>query len=259
MGNGGCGQFITCCFCYSFLLTVFPCSNVGSHSQQTVLHKLLQRESFSRAIVLHKLPQSGSLPWHGVLQEQTAPVWVPHGVTSPVSKPAPAWVSLSLSTGPQMLPGLSSSLGFPQGHNLLWASTCPSMSPPWASCGDLLHHGPPRVQGHILPHHGLLHGFSSMGSSLHRSTGPSRSLLLQGLYAGSQPPSGIHLLQHGVFHVLQVVSTRLWTSIGCRGTSAPAPGAPPSPPSSLTLVFAELFLSHYLTPLSIPLQFFPLS
>jgi len=32
-------------------------------------------------------------------------------------------------------------------------------------------------------------------------------------------------------------------STGCRGISAPAPGAPPPPPSSLTLVSAELFLS----------------
>jgi len=38
-------------------------------------------------------------------------------------------------------------------------------------------------------------------------------------------------------------------SMGCRGISALAPGAP-SPSSSLTLVSAELFLSHSLTPLS---------
>ena len=67
-----------------------------------------------------------------------------------------------------------------------------------------------------------------------------------------------------------------WTSMGCRGTacltvvfivgckgiSAPAPGAPPPPPSSLTLVSAELFLVHILTPLfgccKIVLVFVPL-
>jgi len=37
-------------------------------------------------------------------------------------------------------------------------------------------------------------------------------------------------------------------SMGCRGMSAPAPGAPPPPPSTLTLVSAEWFLSHCLTP-----------
>jgi len=36
---------------------------------------------------------------------------------------------------------------------------------------------------------------------------------------------------------------------GCRGISAPVPGAPPPPPSSVTLVSAKLFLSHFLTPL----------
>lgn len=34
------------------------------------------------------------------------------------------------------------------------------------------------------------------------------------------------------------------------GESAPSPGAPPPPPSSLTLVFAGLFPSHFLTSLS---------
>ena len=60
------------------------------------------------------------------------------------------------------------------------------------------------------------------------------------------------------------ISAPPWTSMGCRGTacltmvftmdcrgiSAPAPGAPPPSPSSLTLVSAELFRSHILTPLS---------
>jgi len=56
-----------------------------------------------------------------------------------------------------------------------------------------------------------------------------------------------------------------WTAMGCRGTvcltmvlhyemqgkvATPASRAPPPPPSSLTLVSAELFLSHHLTPLS---------
>jgi len=39
-------------------------------------------------------------------------------------------------------------------------------------------------------------------------------------------------------------------STGCRGISALVPGAPPHPPSSLTLMSEELFLSRFLTPLS---------
>ena len=46
--------------------------------------------------------------------------------------------------------------------------------------------------------------YSSMGSSLHGATGPSRSLLQHGLFTGSQPALGNHLLQCGVLHGLQV-------------------------------------------------------
>jgi len=53
---------------------------VGSLSWETVLQKLLQR---------------GSFPRYAVLQEQAVLAWVPHGVTSPASKPAPAWAPLS--------------------------------------------------------------------------------------------------------------------------------------------------------------------
>lgn len=40
---------------------------------------------------LHELLQCGFLCTEGaVLQEQAAPAWIPHGVTSPVTNPAPA-------------------------------------------------------------------------------------------------------------------------------------------------------------------------
>jgi len=42
------------------LLTLFLCSSVRSLSQETVLHKPLQRESFPRAAALHELPQGPS-------------------------------------------------------------------------------------------------------------------------------------------------------------------------------------------------------
>jgi len=159
MGNGGCGQLITLCLCRSFLppqgglLTLFPCSNMGSLSQETVLHKLLQCESFPRAAILHELPQWGSLPQGAVLQEQTAPAWVPHRVTSPASKPAPVWAPLS--TGPQVLPakiphGVTASFRHPPApacgpFHGLQVDTCSTM--------DL--HG---LQADSLPPHELHHG-----------------------------------------------------------------------------------------------------
>jgi len=176
------------------LLTLCPCSSVRSLSQETVLHKLLQRESFPRAAALHKLPQRRSLPT-----------------------------------------GCSPS-----------GTGCSSVGPPWG-------------------HKPCQQSCSGVGSSLHGSAGPDRSLLQRGLPTGSQPPSGIHLLRHGVpYRGYRWTSAPPWTSMGCRGTtcltmvfimscrgrlSAPASRAPP-PPSSLTLVSAELLLSHSLTPLS---------
>jgi len=68
-----------------------------------------------------------------------------HGVTSPASKPALAW---ALSTGPQVLTGASSSMGFLQGHSLLRVHPpAPVWSSPWAAGGDLLYRGPPWAAG----------------------------------------------------------------------------------------------------------------
>jgi len=112
MGNGGCGQFITHCLYRSFLLTLpllqreVPLTGDSSSQTSPVW-------SFPRAAALHKLPQRGSLPRGAVLQEQAAPAWVPHGVTRPASKPAPARARLSMS--PQVLAGACSSTGLPMG------------------------------------------------------------------------------------------------------------------------------------------------
>jgi len=51
------------------LLTLFPSFSVRSLSWETVLHKLLQGESFPWAAALHELPQCTSLPRGAVLQE----------------------------------------------------------------------------------------------------------------------------------------------------------------------------------------------
>jgi len=143
------------------LLTLFPCSSVRSLSQETVLHRLLQCESFPQAAALHKPPQHGSFPWR----------------CSPSGRGC-------------------SSMGPPWGHKPC-QQTCFSVgSLPRATGGYLLHHGPPWT-------------------------------------ARGQPASP-------------------WSFImSCKGRlAAPTFRAPPPPPSSLTLVSAELFLSHRLTPLS---------
>ena len=92
-------------------------------------------------------PRTASMwvPPTGCNSPQTAPVWVSHGLTSPVSKPAPAWAPLS--TGLQVLPGACSSVGFPWGHSLLQASSAPEWGPPRARGGYLLHLGPPWAAG----------------------------------------------------------------------------------------------------------------
>jgi len=106
-------------------------------------HKLLQCESFPQAAVLHELLQHGSLPWRAVFQEQTAPAWVPHGITSPASKPAAVWA-----------PWVHRSFQKPA---VVWAhhGVTPSFRHPpalvWgilqAAGGYLLHHGPPWAAG----------------------------------------------------------------------------------------------------------------
>lgn len=50
-----------------------PCSSMGPLPWGTVLHELLQHESFLWAAVLYELSQCGSLPQGAVLQEQAVP------------------------------------------------------------------------------------------------------------------------------------------------------------------------------------------
>jgi len=131
-----------------------PCSNVRFLLWETVLHKLLQCESFPRAAALHKLPQRGSFARGAVLQEQSAPAWVPHGVTSAASKslkllspqvcrswqePAPAWAPH----------GVTASFRYPAA--LAWG---PFHRLQVEICSTVDLHG---LQGDSLPHHGLHH------------------------------------------------------------------------------------------------------
>jgi len=140
---------------------------MGSLSWETVLHKLLQQESFPQTAVLPKLPQRGSFAGGAVLQEQAAPAWVPHGVTSPASKPAPAWAPLSAwgqSSCQDPAPARALHMvTAPFGHiHLLWCGLQVEI------CSTVDLHG---LQGDSLPHDGFHHGlqvktlFSSAWSS----------------------------------------------------------------------------------------------
>ncbi|XP_049649849.1 uncharacterized protein LOC126035356 [Accipiter gentilis] len=87
-------------------------------------------------------------------------------------------------------------------------------SPSGAHCSSA---GPPRG-------HKSCQKTCSMGSSLHRSAGPARSLLQCGVPTGSQPPSGTHLLRRGVLHGLQVDICSIVDLHGLQGDSLPHQG-----------------------------------
>lgn len=139
-------------------------------------------------------------PWSAILQEQVAPVLMPHRVTSAASKSAPVWPPLFM--GPQVLLGACSSRGLPQSqppsgtHQLHWGvlhglqvDACSPMSFIWAL-------------GAQLPLHGLQGDLCS-------------PVCLPGLQRHSCLTMGC--------------------TNGCRGISAPAPKAPPALPTTLTL------------------------
>jgi len=100
-------------------------------------------------------------------------VWVPHGITSPVSKPAPVWAPLS--TGPQFLPANMLQRWLPRGSQppsdiyLFRHGVFHGLQVGICSTMDL--HG---LQGNSLPHHGLLHGLQgNLCSSVWSTSSPS--------------------------------------------------------------------------------------
>jgi len=125
-------------------------------------------------------------PFHGVqsLRNRLPQCGSPKEVTSPASKPAPAWAPLSM--GSQVLAGACSSLVSPWGHSLLQASPCSGVgsspgcrwgsAPPWTSmdCRD------------SLPHHGLHH----------RLQGKSHC---SSVWSTSCPPSALCLVSAELF------------------------------------------------------------
>jgi len=84
-------------------------------------------------------------------------------------------------------------------------------SPSGTGCSGV---GPPR--GHKL----CQQTCSSVGSSLHGSTGPGRSLTQHRLPTGSELPSGIPLLQRGIPSPgCRWISAPPWTSTDCSRTT----------------------------------------
>ena len=105
-------------------------------------------------------------------------------------------------------------------HRLQFFTNCPSMAPSHGvQSFKLLQRGSP-LGSQALPANLLQCGLLS----LHGSTGPGRSLLQHGLPMGSQPPSGIHLLRHGVFHSLQVDICSIVNLHGLQGDNLPHHG-----------------------------------
>lgn len=101
--------------------------------------------SFLSATLVQKPFQHASLPWSVALQEESAWVRVPHGVTSPARKPDPMWAPISMRL--QILSGACSIAGFPQGNSLHQANSLSSLEstvgckwichgPPWAAGGQ---------------------------------------------------------------------------------------------------------------------------
>jgi len=111
------------------LLTLCPCSSVGSLPWETVLHKLLQCASFPWGAALHKLLQSGSPMGSQVLPENLLHLVLlsPWDHRS-CQEPAPAQASH----------GVTASFGHPPA--IVWG-------PSWAAGGYLLHHRPPWTAG----------------------------------------------------------------------------------------------------------------
>jgi len=136
------------------LLTLCPCSKLRSLSQETVLHKLLQRESFPWAAALRKLPQRGS--FYRVQSFRTRLLQRGSSMESQA-------LSANLLQHPCLSPWVCTSWQDPAPAQAPHRVTASFRHPPALSWGPFHRlqveifstvdlHG---LQGKILPHHGL--------------------------------------------------------------------------------------------------------
>ncbi|KAM9590844.1 uncharacterized protein ACIBXB_005893 [Morphnus guianensis] len=182
------------------------------------------------------------------------PLHPPQGEDSSHSSPAPAW-------GPSH--GRQSSTNFSNvgpSHRLQFFTNCSSMGPfhgVQSFRSTLLQHGSP-TGSQVLPEN-LLHGLLSTdpqvlpGACSSAGFPRGHSLLWEPTCSGVGSSTGCRWISAPPRTSMDCRGTACLTMVfttGCRGISALAPGAPPPPPSSLTLVSAGLFLLHVLTPLS---------
>ena len=135
-----------------------------------------------------------SFPRGAVLQKRTAPAWVPHGVTSPARKPAPA----------RALRRVTASFGH---IHLLRRGVLHGLQVDICSTVDFHE-----LQGDSLPHHGLHHGlpgnlcsgtWSTSSPSLFTDLGVCRVVSLT--YSHSSLPAAV---AHQCFPLLPVVRGR---------------------------------------------------
>ncbi|KAK4826739.1 LOW QUALITY PROTEIN: hypothetical protein QYF61_010992 [Mycteria americana] len=170
-----------------------------------------------------------------------------HREDSSQSSPAPAWGPSHRRQSSTNFSNMSPS------HGLHSFTNCSSMGPfheVQSFRKGLLQRGSPKG------HKPYQQRCSSIGSSLHGSTGPARSLLQRGLPTGSQPLSGTCTCSSvGSSMGCRWIPAPPLTSMGCRGTacltmvfttgcrgiSAPAPGAPPPPSLALMKAFEVFF------------------
>jgi len=143
------------------LLTLFPCSSMRSLSQE-ISTNFFNMSPFHGLKLFTNCPNVGLFPQGAVLQEQAAPVWVPHGVTSPASKPAPGRAPLSMGKrswkelAPAQAPlGVTTSCRHPPAP-----VCCPFHRLQVDICSTMELTG---LQGDNLPHHSLHHELQGKG------------------------------------------------------------------------------------------------